>query len=347
MMIPPGPHAIGGGAMLDKPGVARALREIGALLQCQGENPFKVRAYEVAARALEDTPEDLGALVREDRLRELPGVGEAIEKKISELHATGHTPLLDRLRTELSPGVLELLQIPELGPRKVALLHAQLGVDGVAALEAACVAGRVRELKGFGEKTERKILEGIHWLRDRPRRLLLPEALALGERLLAHLRAGPGCLRADLAGSLRHRQETVGDLDLAAAAEAPGPLFDHFLRWPAVEEVLGRGDAKLSARLTGGVRVELRAAPPEGYAPLLHHLTGSKEHHARLRGLARERGFTLSEWGLERLDGGGRVAVADEEALYAALGLAYVPPELREDTGEIEAARAGTLPRDL
>lgn len=333
--------------MLDKLGVARALRELGALLQVQGENPFKVRAYEAAARSLEESREDLGALVRGGRLRSLPGVGEAIEKKIAELHATGHTPLLDRLRAELPPGILELMQVPELGPRKIARLHAALGVDGLAALEAACEAGRVRAVPGFGEKTERKILEGLRRLRERPSRMLLPQAMALGERLLEHLRAGPGCRRADFAGSLRRRRETVGDLDLVAEADDPGALFDHFLRGPAVAEVLGRGDSALTVRLGGGEQVDLRAAPAGEYAALLHHLTGSQAHHAKLRGLARERGLALSERGLEKLDGGGRLPVGSEEELYAALGLAFVPPELREDAGELEAARDGRLPRDL
>ncbi|BDG07043.1 DNA polymerase/3'-5' exonuclease PolX [Anaeromyxobacter paludicola] len=331
--------------MLDKLGVARALRELSALLQVQGENPFKVRAYETAARSLEDSPDDLAALVRDGRLRELPGVGAAIEKKISELHATGHTPLLDRLHAELPPGILELVEVPELGPRKIGQLHAELGVDGIAALEAACVAGRVRELRGFGEKTERKILEGIRRLRERPaRRMLLPEALSLGERLLAHLRRAPGCLRAELAGSLRRGRETVGDLDLVAAAEAPGPVLDQLLAWPGVEAVLGRGEAGLSVRLAEGAQVDLRVSPPGGFPALLHHLTGSKAHHVRLRGLARDRGLTLSERGLERLDGGGALPAGSEEELYAALGLAFVPPELREDRGEIEAARDGALP---
>ncbi len=333
--------------MLDKLGVARALRELGALLQVQGENPFKVRAYEAAARSLEESREELEALVREGRLRSLPGVGEALEKKIGELHATGHTPLLDRLRSELPPGVLELMRVPELGPRKIARLRAELGVDGLDALEAACVAGRVREVPGFGEKTERKILEGLRRLRERPRRMLLPQAMALGERLLEHLRAGPGCRRADLAGSLRRRRETVGDLDLVAEADDPGALLDHFLRWPAVAEVLGRGGSALTARLASGEQVDLRAAPAGEYATLLHHLTGSQAHHRKLRGLARERGFALSERGLERLDGGGRLPVGSEEELYAALGLAFVPPELREDAGEVEAARDRTLPREL
>ncbi|HZZ86129.1 MAG TPA: DNA polymerase/3'-5' exonuclease PolX [Anaeromyxobacteraceae bacterium] len=333
--------------MLDKLGVARALRELGALLQVQGENPFKVRAYETAARSLEESWDDLGALVREGRLRELAGVGEAIEKKISELHRTGHTPLLDRLHAELPPGILELLRVPELGPRKIALLHAELGVDGLAALESACEAGRVRGLKGFGEKTERKLLEGIRRLRSQPPRLLLPEALALGERLLAHLRAGPGSRRAELAGSLRRLRETAGGVVLAAEAEAPEPLLEHLRRWPAVEEVLGRGAARLDVRLAGGAKVELRVASPGELPALLHHLTGSRAHLERLRGLARERGLDLGERGLTRLDGGARVPVESEDALYAAVGLAFIPPELREDAGELEAARDGTLPREL
>jgi len=333
--------------MLDKHAVARALRDIGLLLQLQGENPFKVRAYENGARALDELPGDLSEAVREGRLREIPGVGEALARKIDDLHRTGRTQVLDGLRAAFPPGILELLEVPDLGPRKAAALFHALGVGSLDELERACRLGQVREVKGFGERTERKILEGIARLRSRTKRTLLSEAVATGEELLDFLRSAPAVRRCDLAGSARRGRETVGDLDLVVASDEPAAVAERFLAFPGVQDVLGRGDTKVGVRLGGGLQVDLRVVPPGEYATLLHHLTGSKAHHVKLRGLAREKGYTLSEWGLERLDGGGKVGVAEEADLYRALGMQPVPPELREDGGEIEAALAGSLPEDL
>ncbi|ACL64733.1 PHP domain protein [Anaeromyxobacter dehalogenans 2CP-1] len=351
--------------MPDKFAVAQALREIGALLELEGENPFKIRAYDTGARALEGLSEDLARVIAEGRLTELPGIGEALAKKIADLHATGSTDLLARLRARHPPGVLELLRVPDLGPKKIAALHAALGVASVAELEAACREGRVRGVKGFGEKTEQRILEGIARLhaREADRRVLLAEALTAAEPLLAHLRAVPGAEAVELAGSARRGRELVGDVDLVAASRTPAALAAALTGHPLVAAVLGSGDTKTSVRLGSGLQVDLRVVPPEDFPTLLHHLTGSKAHHVRLRGIARDRGFTLSEWGLFRLpprergaaapaaeaapDPAAKVPIASEAALYAALGLAYVPPELREDQGEIEAALDGTLPADL
>ena len=349
--------------MLDKFAIARALREIGMLLELEGENPFKVRAYDRGARAVEELAEDLGTLVREDRLTDVPGIGEAISKKVASLLTTGRSGLLDELRAKHPPGVLELLQISELGPKKVAALREALGVSSVDELEAACLAGRVRELRGFGARTEQKILEGIGRLRARlsSRRTLLAEAVEVGERILDHLDGSPACLRRDLAGSARRARETVGDLDVVAASTDPAALAEHLTHFPLVAEVVARGETKTTVRLGSGLAVDLRIVPPEDYPTLLHHLTGSKAHHVKLRGIARDRGYTLSEWGLFRLPpdrppvgasdgpppGSEKVPLESEEALYAALGMQHVQPELREDEGEIEAALQGRLPRDL
>jgi DNA polymerase (family 10) len=357
--------------MLDKFGVAQALREIRALLEVEGENPFKIRAYENGARALEGLPEDLATTIQAGRLTEVQGIGEALAKKISELHATGTTPLLARLRATHPPGILELLQIPDLGPKKVGALHAALGISSLADLEAACRDDRVAGVKGFGAKTQERILEGIQRLRERAAdpRVLLADALEEADALLAHLRASPAAEQVVLAGSARRGRETVADLDVVASSRDPAALSAHLVAYPQVSEVLGRGDTKTSVRLGRGLQVDLRVVPPEDQATLLHHMTGSKAHHLKLRGLARDRGFTLSEWGLyrlppapvpglepapapegaakDRLDPSLKVPVASEAALYQALGLAYVPPELREDEGELEAARDGTLPQDL
>jgi DNA polymerase (family 10) len=345
--------------MLDKFAVARALREIGSLLELEGENPFKIRAYETGARALEGLTEDLSTMVAERRLTEIEGIGEALAGKIASLHTTGRSDTLDKLRARNPPGLLELLQVPDLGPRKIAALHAALGIASLADLEAACRDGRVAGVKGFGERTQARILEGLARARARAAdtRVLLAEALALAEPFLAHLRAAPEVEAAELAGSARRGRETVSDLDVAVASRDPAAVSARLGAFPGLE-VLARGDTRCSGRLAGGLPVDLRVVPPGDFATLLHHLTGSKAHHVRLRGLARELGYTLSEWGLHRLPPSGaepaappdpatKVPVESEEALYRALGLAFVPPELREDQGELEAARDGTLPTDL
>jgi DNA polymerase (family X) len=323
---------------------------------------------------VEALAEDPAALAAEGRLTEVPGIGEALAKKITDVLARGSTDLLDRLRAKHPPGILELLRVPELGPKKIAALHAALGVASVAELEAACLAGRVRGVKGFGEKTEGKILEGIRRLRTEPAdtRVLLADALEAGEAIVAHLRGAPAALEVALAGSARRGRETVGDLDVVAASTDPAAVTARFLAFPLVKQVLAQGDTKTTVRLATGLQVDLRIVPPEDFATLLHHFTGSKAHHVKLRGLARDRGFTLSEWGLYRLpprrprgagdgaaadaapeaerlrlDPGAKVEIRSEDALYRALGLAPVPPELREDQGELEAALAGTVPDDL
>jgi DNA polymerase (family 10) len=355
---------------MDRFEIARALREMGALLELEGENAFKVRAYENGARALEGFGGDLGAAIAGGKLTELPGIGDALARKIGDLHAKGTTDLLDRLRAKHPPGVLELLRVPDLGPRKVAALSAALGIASVDDLERACLEGRVRGVKGFGEKTEAHLLEGIRRLRARASdvRVPLAEAVPAGEALAAWLREEPAALRVELAGSARRGRETVGDLDLVCASRDPAAVARRLLAYPGTAETIAQGGTKTSIRLAGGLQVDLRIVPPEDFATLLHHLTGSKAHHVKLRGRARDLGFTLSEWGLHRLpprergappppagapfeggppDPSTKVAIESEEALYAALGLAPVPPELREDQGELEAALDGTLPADL
>jgi DNA polymerase (family 10) len=333
--------------MLDKAAVARALREIGMLLEVKGENPFKVRAYEAGARALEDAQEDLPQLVASGRLRELRGIGDALAKKIADLHLTGRTDLLDRLRAELPKGILELMQVPDLGPKKIAALHEALAVSSLAELEAACREGRVRGVKGFGQRTEARILESLARLKVQPAsRVLLSDALDAADRLLSYLRGAP-VARVELAGSARRMKETVVDLDLVASSDRAGEVSAALARFPLAAETLAQGDTKTTVRLANGLRVDLRVVAPEDHATALHHLTGSKAHHVELRGLARDRGYSLSEYGLARLDGGAAVKVATEAELYATLGLPFIPPELREGDGEVAAALAGTLPADL
>jgi len=333
--------------MADKIAVARALRELGMLLDVKGENPFKVRAYENGARTLEELPGDIDEVIAAGTLTDLPGIGEALAKKIEELARTGRLELLDRVRAEMPAGIGEMLRIPDLGPKKIAALLAALGIGSVLELEAACRDGRVREVKGFGEKTEKKILEGIHRMRTASTRVRLSDAREIGGHLVRYLRATGAAEQVELAGSARRWKETVGDLDVVAGSRQPQVLSDALTTFPGVESVVARGETKTTVRLAGGLSVDLRVVPPAEFPSLLQHMTGSKEHNVRLRGLARDQGFTLSEWGLERLDGGGKVPLASEGDVYRAMGMQFVPPELRQDSGEIEAALQGKLPADL
>jgi DNA polymerase (family X) len=331
--------------VLDAPAVARALRDIALYLQLQGENAFKVRAYDLAADRVLGVSERLSTLVSEGRLAELPNIGPALAEKIVTLHTTGTLPLLERLRAAYPPGILELLKLPDLGPRKVQALWTSLGVGDVPALEQALREGRVRSLKGFGEKSAARLLASLEGHRTAHARRRLGEVLPLATALKEELRQAPGVVRIEVAGSVRRFCETVSDVDIVASAADAGPVLEVLARRRGVAQVLAHGDSKCSVRLAGGLQVDLRVLPDEEFATALHHFTGSKGHHVRLRGRARELGLTISEWGVFR--GEEKLAVADEPALYKLLGMAYVPPELREDVGEFEAALSGTLPEDL
>jgi DNA polymerase (family 10) len=333
---------------VDKAAVSQVLRDIALLLQLQGESGYRVRAYEMGADRISGLPQDLGPLVASGRLESLPGIGPALAEKITELVTTGRLGYFEELKARFPPGLLELLKLPDIGPKKVATLWRELDVGGVEDLERACREGRVRQLRGFGEKSEAKMLEGIAvYRRARGERKLLGDALPVAEALLEQVKASPGVVRASLGGSVRRRAETVADVDIIASAADPGPVLDALAHAPGVATVLGKGESKCSVRMTAGdLQVDLRVLPDEDFATALHHFTGSKAHHIRLRNLGQERGLKISEWGVHREDG-TKVPVPDEAALYALLDMQYVPPELREDNGEVEAALEGRLPPDL
>lgn len=334
---------------VDRQTVVRTLREIALLLQMRGENAFKSRAYEVAADRIAGSQEDLQELVANRRLQELPGIGKAIAEKVTELCTTGRLPYYEELKASFPPGISEMVKVPDLGPKKAVILWQELQVSTVDELEKACQDHRVREIRGFGEKSEAKILAGIEVYRRaaaNPERRRLGDVLHLAEDILRHVQQGPGVKRAALGGSLRRFCETVADVDLIASAPEAGPVMDHFAAHSQVREVLGRGDSKCSVRLfRADLQVDLRVVPDEDFATALHHFTGSKAHHIRLRGLALDRGLKISEWGVHR--GDQKLSVPDEPALYDLLGMQYVPPELREDWGEVEAALERRLPEDL
>jgi len=332
-------------AKLDHRDVARVLREIGTLLQIKGENQFKTRAYENAAQRLQELPaDDFDALLAQDKLTDLPGIGEAISKKVKTLVETGSLPLHDQLRAEFPPGIFDIMRVPDLGPKRIAILWKELKIPGLAELEQACRDQKIRTLKGFGEKTENKILEGIELLRRTRARRPLGDVRQVSVEIADRIRRSPGVVQAEVAGSVRRYRETVADVDIIVAAPDANPPFDAFVAHPAVERVIARGDTKCSVILRDGLQVDVRVVPEASWATALHHFTGSKDHHIKLRGLAQERGLKISEWSIERTDTGEKLPIACEADLYAALGMAFVPPEMREGTGEVEAALEGRLP---
>lgn len=324
--------------------VADILEEIGRLLEFKGENPFKVRAYRNAARALADLEEPLETLIAEARLREISGIGAAIADKIVAYAETGSIPLLERLRQEVPAGVLELVAVPGLGPKRARAAFEALGIASLDDLEAAAASGRLAKVPGFGEKTAKTVLASLARVRQYTGRWLAAEARPLGERLLASLRADPAVRRAETAGGLRRAMETVHDIDLVAATDDPAAVIERFVALPSVAAIAGRGDTKALVRLAGGIPADLRVVTPAEFPFALQYFTGSQAHNTRLRGLAKRHGLKLNEYGLFREDGAG-VDCGDEAAVYRALGLSWIPPELREDRGEIEAAGADGLPR--
>ncbi len=335
--------------------IAELLEEIGLLLELQGENPFKTRAYQGGARALEALEADeFSARMAAGTLGELKGFGDALVDKITKLHATGRLEFYDKLRAQIPDGVIALLEVPGLGPKKIKALREQLGVESPEALAAACRDGRVAALAGFGEKTQTKLLEGLANREAYGKRHRWWDARAVAEPIVHGLRALPQVERAEAAGSLRRNLETVGDLDFIVAARAAGDataITEWFCAQEGVKEVTARGETKASVRFASGLQADLRIVPAEQFTFALHHFTGSKDHNVAMRQRALARGLSLSEWGLvpdagegtakEKAERGLSLKAAGEAELFAHLGLAFVPPELREGLGEIEAAEAG------
>jgi DNA polymerase (family 10) len=335
---------------MDKDQVAEILSEIGILLDLKGENPFKTRAYANAARTLESLDEPLDKIIAENRLGEIKGIGEALQKKITELVTTGKLAYYDELKASIPPGLLELMQIPGVGPRKVQALHEKLGIKSVAELEAACKAGKVAGLAGFGEKTQVKILEGIEFRRTYASRHLLSTALGVSEPVLESLRQHPDVIRCGTAGSLRRWKEVIGDIDFLASSKNPKEVIEAFTGDPGVLSVSAKGETKASVVLKGGIQSDLRVVRDAEFPYALLYFTGSKEHNIVLRQRAIQRGLRLNEYGLfksaeETRDPQLLVKCQTEEEIYEKLGLAYVPPELREDHGEFAVAEKHPLPR--
>ena len=335
---------------MDKQQVAEILVEIGTLLELQGENPFKTRAYLNAARTLESLNEPLEQLVAEDRLGGIKGIGAALQQKITELVTTGKLAYYDELKASVPAGLVALLEVPGLGPKKIQVLRQKLGIESIEALERACRAGQVATLPGFGEKTQANLLEGIERRRRYAAKHLLSAALAAADPLLEALRAQPDVIRCGTAGSLRRSKEVIGDIDLLASSQQPARVIEFFTQQPGILKVLAQGDTKASVILAGGIQADLRVVSDEEFPFALMYFTGSKEHNIVMRQRAIERGLRLNEYGLfksteETRDPQRRLPCQDEAEVFARLGLAFVPPELREDYGEFAAAEQGDLPR--
>ncbi len=318
--------------------------EIADLLEIRGENPFRVRAYRNAARSVAELGRDLKTLIDEGQeLPKLPGIGTDLAGKIREICESGTCKLLEQLHRQMPPAITELLKIPGLGPKRVKLLHDRLRIKTAEELKRAARAGRIREIAGFGTKTEASIL---HALRERgasPERYKLTVAAQYAEALESYLAKTPGVQKVTVCGSFRRMRETVGDLDILVAARKGGAVMERFTRYDEVKTVLAHGETRSSARLKSGLQVDLRLVPTESYGAALHYFTGSKAHNIAVRRLAQARNLKLNEYGVFR--GKKRIAGETEESVFAAVKLPFIPPELREDRGEIEAARARRLPR--
>src|SRR5512139_594818 len=324
--------------------VAQVFQNIADLLEIKGEVIYKILAYRKAADSLNELGREVNEYWREGKLLEIPGVGKAIAEKIDELLSTGHLGFYDKLTAEVPVTLVELLQVPDLGPKKVGLFWHELGVTDLKGLEAAARAGKLRGLPGMGEKSEAKVIAGIESLSRRSDRIPLGRAWPLAQELMAFLRSQPGVQAVEAAGSLRRMRTTVGDIDLLVAGADSEAVMKAFVSRPDVERVLGQGSTKSSVEFTYGLRAQLWVHPLEHFGTALQYATGSEDHNVRLRELALKQGLSLSDQAFTRPDG-SEILCATEEEVYSLLGLPWIPPELREDRGEVQAAKEGKLPQ--
>jgi len=327
--------------------VAGLLYEMAELLELHAENRFKIIAFSKAARAIESLPEDISLVCREKRLQSIPGVGKAIAQKVEEYLKTGRIEAHQELLAKTPPGLVKLLQISGLGPKTVFMLHEKLNITNLEELETAAREHRIRRLPRMGPTRETNILKSIERYKKRSTRILYSTAEPIVNDILAYLRGMGGLEHITVAGSFRRARETVGDIDILATAGRPEEIVAAFVRMPSVEEVLAQGPTKASVIVQETIQVDLRIVEHPSFGTVLQYFTGSKEHNVRLRQIALNRGYSLSEYSLTRLTDSRDLFYDREEDVYQALGLPYIAPELREDRGEIEAALRGTLPRLL
>lgn len=329
---------------MENPEVAMVFEEIADLLEILGENPFRVRAYRNAARTVRELPEPVEQILRDRkrRLEDLPGIGKDLAEKIRVIVETGDHPLRQELRAKVPPELRELLEVPGLGPKRAYTLYKELGVKSLEDLKKAAQQHRIRRVRGFGIKTEQAILEALEHLEQVQKRVYLAEAKVFAESVVRHLKAVPELNQIEVAGSYRRRKETVGDLDVLVTCDRSDPVMDRLAEYPGLADILARGDTKMSIRLTNGLQLDLRVVPDESYGAALQYFTGSQAHNIQLRRRAQELGLKINEYGVFR--GEERIAGRTEEEVYGAVGLPWIPPELREARGEIEWALAGKLP---
>ena len=328
---------------MQNPDIARVFDEVADLLEIKDENPFRVRAYRNASRTIRDFPEPIADWVTAARdLTEIPGIGDDLAEKIHQIVTSGELPLRKQLLAKLPGGLLDLLRIPGLGPKRVKLLYSKLKIKSAADLSKALAAGKVTKLKGFGPKMEEKIRAGLGQAQVTERRMLLNEAETQSDAIVAYLKAGGSIRDIAVAGSYRRRRETIGDLDVLVTSKHSAKVMDRFVSYEDVAEVVSKGETRATVKLRGGLQVDLRAVEPAAYGAALQYFTGSKAHNVELRSVAQDQGYKLNEYGLFK--GTRRVAGATEEEIYAKLGVDWMPPELREARGEIALARAHRLP---
>jgi DNA polymerase (family 10) len=326
---------------VDNAALARSLWQLAELLEVSGEPQFRVRAFRNAARALEGLSEPAADLLREGRLTDVPNIGAGIARRVAELVETGKLAELAELQKKTPRG--ELVRIDGVGPKSAEVLWKQMGIGTVEELEAAARAGKLRGLPRFSEKREQKILRGIEAFRKASGRIKVTQAWPHADFFLGRLRALPVVEKAEACGTLRRRRDTVGDIDLLVASRDAAAVMEVVCEMPGVEECLARGDTKTSVKLREGVQVDVRVVPPEDWGAALHYFTGSKEHNVAIRGLAIARGLKINEYGV--WEGEKKIGGAEESEVFAAVGLPWIAPELRENRGEIEAAQAGKLPK--
>lgn len=327
--------------------LADTLEEIALLLELKGENPFKIRAYRTGSETVRQYSGDIVKLAKEGELKGIKGIGDALQQKLHELASTGKLEYYENLRAEFPETLFELFKIQGLGPKKIKALYESLGIDSTARLKKAAESGEVASLPGFGKKTAEKILEAIEFRESNADRFRLGDVAAPVQMILESIRDHPECLRAEAAGSYRRAKETVHDIDFLVATNEPGDLIEHFTGQEWVEKIIAKGDTKASIYLENGLQCDLRAVSNEEFACALAYFTGSKEHNVAMRGRALAQGYTLNEYRLAPKEGSEKEAppvFEDETQLYRFLGLDFVPPEMRENTGEIEAAEEGELP---
>ena len=324
--------------------IAAILYEMAELLELHAENRFKIIAYSKAARAIESLKEDIIQVCREKRLQSIPGVGKAIAQKVEEYLRTGRIQSHQELLAETPPGLAELLKISGLGPKTIFMLHEKLNIANLDELEKAAMEHRIRRLPRMGETREKNIIRSIERYKKRSQRILYSTAEPIVNEILNYLRGMTGLENITAAGSFRRGKETVGDIDILATATKPEEVVSRFVRMPMVEEVLAKGPTKASVIVQETIQVDLRIVEHRSYGTVLQYFTGSKDHNVRMRQLALGLGYSLNEYSLTRLADNQDLFYEKEEDVYAALGLQYIPPEMREDNGEIEAARSGRLP---